>query len=241
MSHADAQKPKEEMDTVGRPDGALRLRAKISTERAYEAIRSAILKGRYSLGERIVEDVLAAEIGVSRTPIREALRLLAAEGVIRYGLGLGARVANWNKDELNEIMTLRVTLESLGAQLAAKRITDAQIASLEALNNAMLEISKGRSDGFLERIADTNHQFHKAIAAASHSPRLQEMIGQLLEIPLMLRTFRVYSEAELQRSFSQHQDVVSALAERDSAWAASAMSAHILSAQKSVQQSVSES
>ncbi len=217
---------------------AKRSRAKQSTERAYAAIRAAILDGRYARGERLVEDVLAAETGVSRTPVREALRRLAGEGMIRYGLGMGATVADWTAIELDEIMVLRVTLESLAAQLAARRITAPELAELTQLNEVMRRAAEEQSADSLNVIAEANDRFHKKVAHAARNGRLLEIIGGLIEIPLVLRTFRRYSEEELRRSLNQHQDLISALADRDADWAAAVMRSHILSARKSAERSI---
>lgn len=217
---------------------ARRSRAKQSMERAYTAIRTAILDGRYARGERLVEDNLAAETGVSRTPVREALRRLAAEGIIRYGVGMGATVADWSASELDEIMVLRVTLESLAAQLAARRITAPELAELTALNEIMRSAAEEQPTGFLGTIAEANDRFHKTIARAARNGRLLDIIGGLIEVPLVLRTFRRYSKAELRRSLNQHQDLISALAAGDADWAAAVMRAHILSARKSAERSI---
>ena len=215
-----------------------RSRAKQSTERAYAAIRAAILDGRYARGERLVEDVLAAETGVSRTPVREALRRLAGEGMIRYGLGMGATVADWSATELDEIMVLRVTLESLAAQLAARRITAPELAELTALNQVMWRAAYGQAPDFLNVIAEANDRVHKKVAHAARNSRLLEIIGGLIEIPLVLRTFRRYSEEELHRSLNQHQDLIAALTDHDADWAAAVMRSHILSARKSAVRSI---
>lgn len=199
---------------------------------AYDGIRAAILDGRYPQGTHLKEELLAASLGVSRTPVREALRRLAADGMIRYGDGQGAQVARWSDVELEEIIGLRAHLESYGARLAARRITAGQLAELQRLDGEMMRAAADKPPDFLARIALANDRFHKLIMEAAQCDRLAAMINGLIEVPLVLRTFRNYSDAELHRSLHHHGDVVAALGDRDAERAEAVMRAHLLSARR---------
>src|SRR5258708_39086223 len=97
-------------------------RKRENEERVLDSLRDRILSGAYAVGFHLRESQVAAELGVSRTPIREALQRLAVEGLIDLYPNRGARVAGWSEQELEEIFGLRILLESYGARLAAPRI-----------------------------------------------------------------------------------------------------------------------
>jgi len=199
-----------------------------AAERAYTAIREGILLGRHAGGVRLIETELALAIGVSRTPVREALRRLHAEGLVHFLPNHGAVVALFEARDAEEIFELRAMLEPISARLAAERASPEAIAELRALAEVQVRESKRRRTGFLARIGDLNDRFHRAIQAAADSPRLATMLAGLTEAPLILRTFGQYSPAELQRSAEQHLELVQALEARDPIWAHGIMQAHIL-------------
>ena len=104
-----------------------------AVDRAYEAVRSGILAGRYLAGARLTEQEIATSVGVSRTPVREALRRLDAEGLVEFTPNLGAVVTTWNEADSDEIFDLRAMLESYGARRATVRATDEQMAEMRRL------------------------------------------------------------------------------------------------------------
>ena len=199
-----------------------------AAERAYSTVRDGILRGHYGAGTRITEQELAQTAGVSRTPIREALRRLHAEGLVHFEPNHGAVVAQFERSDAEEIFELRALLEPISARRAAERASPTTIAELRALaSQQVLESTRRRGD-YLVRIGEINDKFHRLIQTAADSARLAKALGGLIEAPLILRTFQQYTPAELQRSADQHLELVQAFEARDPMWAQSIMRSHIL-------------
>jgi DNA-binding GntR family transcriptional regulator len=198
-------------------------------DRAYEQLRAQILDGSLGLGERLGEEELSEAIGVSRTPIREALRRLAGEGLVEVTPNRGARVARWGDEDLLDIFDLRVLLEGHGAELAARDPSPQLLAGLAELAQEMDALAAGPPEHF-DRLAETNRVFHEQIQEASGSPRLGAMVDSLVHVPVMLQTYRRYSPAALERSMRHHHELIDALRARDGFWARSIMHAHVLAA-----------
>ena len=200
-----------------------------AVDSAYRAIREGILAGSFGQGSHITARQLAEATGLSRTPVREAMRRLDAEGLISLIPNRGAFVASWTEQEIEQIYELRVLLESFAAQVAAERIGDEQRAELRALADEMSRLVDAQPVD-VEAIAEVNDRFHKGVLDACGNPRLRDLLGTITEVPLQLSTFRRYSLEELRRSAAQHNELVSALEVGDPDWARSVMTAHIRSA-----------
>jgi DNA-binding GntR family transcriptional regulator len=198
-----------------------------AVDRAYEAVRSGIIAGRYLAGARLTEQEIATAVGVSRTPVREALRRLDAEGLVDFTPNLGAVVTTWTEEDSDEVFDLRAMLESYGVRRATTRATPEQIAELRRLAEAQVRESAERRGGYLDRIADLNSRFHRRLQEAAASSRLGRALSALIEAPLMMRTFQKYTPEDLQRSAQHHLEIVRALEARDAEWAASVMFSHI--------------
>lgn len=198
-----------------------------TAERAYLDIRAGILAGLHEPGSRLREAELARQIGVSRTPVREALRRLTADGLVEVSANRGAQVVAYSDDDLEEIFDLRALLESHAHALAAERIDDARIAHLSELADAMEVLGTSDDPDARERIAELNREFHGSIIAASGSPRLIGLLQQVIQVPLVHRTFHRYTSEALARSFQHHREIVAALAARDGAWAGAVMRSHV--------------
>ena len=201
-----------------------------AVEKAYAAIRTGIMDGVYPGGSHLKAEDLAVAIGVSRTPVREALRRLHAEGLVDFVANRGAYVLNWDKSDVEEVFGLRMVLESFGAELAATRRSPEQLAELRSLAERMSAAARERPPHYLELIAELNTQFHKLIHVASGIKRLSPILGTVIQIPLTMRTFSRYSDEDLERSMAHHREIVAALEARDSRWAASVMRSHIVAA-----------
>jgi DNA-binding GntR family transcriptional regulator len=201
-----------------------------AVEKAYSAIRDGIMGGTYSGGSHLKAEDLAVAIGVSRTPVREALRRLHSEGLVDFVANRGAYVLNWDKSDVDEVFGLRMVLESFAAELAADRRLPEQLAELRDLADRMSAAARERPERYLELIAEWNTRFHKLIHIASGIKRLSTILTSVIEIPLMLRTFNRYSDEDLERSMAHHRELVAALEARDSGWASSVMRSHIVAA-----------
>jgi DNA-binding GntR family transcriptional regulator len=205
-----------------------------AVDKAYRTVRNGIIAGRYSAGARITEQEIAAASGVSRTPVREALRKLQSEGLVDFTPNFGAVVTVWNEDDADEVFQLRALLESHGARRAAHLATPQQLVRLRELAEAQYRESLDRRDGYLDRIGEINNHFHHALQDAANSPRLKQALSALIEAPLVMKTFYTYTPDDLIRSAQHHLELCSALESRDAEWAASVISSHIHAARGSL-------
>lgn len=201
-----------------------------AVDKAYQTVRERIVRGVYPASSRITEQEVAAAAGVSRTPVREALRKLHAEGLLEFIPHQGAIVTQWTAEDKDDVFELRALLESYGAARAARRMTPAGIAELRQIAEDQYHESLSKSDGYLERIGDLNSAFHRSIHEFAGSSRLGGALASLIEAPLMMRTFATYEDEDLIRSASHHLEIVRALEARDADWSAALMRSHILGA-----------
>lgn len=200
-----------------------------AAERAYVEIREAVTGGRYLAGDRLREEELSTVIGVSRTPIREALRRLTAEGLVELLPHRGAHVASWTDAELTEIFEFRALIESFGARRAAAEMPSETIEKMAQLATAMETTAEQETEEATETVAELNNEFHHIIA--DHAGEyLLAFFSKLVQIPLVHRTFRRYTPHQLRRSFQHHHELVDAFRARDPRWAEAVMTSHILAA-----------
>jgi DNA-binding GntR family transcriptional regulator len=199
-----------------------------AAERAYQEVRQRILDGRLAAGHRLKEHDLARELGLSRTPVRDALNRLSVEGLLDFRPNLGATVAVWSEVQIEQMFRIRAMLESFAAEIAASQITDAEILELRRLCEVMEQAIKRESEEDLTALAAANARFHRIVIDAARSEHLAKLISLALDAPLTLRIFSRYSTEQIERSMRHHREVADALANRDPAWAASAMRTHIL-------------
>ncbi len=198
-----------------------------ATEQAYRAIRQSLVAGDYTPGTHLREEDLAATIGVSRTPVREALRRLDAEGILKFTPNRGATVPEWSDRDVGEIFELRALLESYAARLAAGRIDDSALGRLGELADQMDELQLSPRHERLDTITHLNNEFHRGILVAAGNQRLIPLLAGVVQVALVLQTFRRYTDNDLRHSFHQHRDVLQALRHHDGPWAESAMRAHL--------------
>lgn len=195
----------------------------------YAEIRHRIADGRYRPGSRLGEESIAEEVGYSRTPVREALRRLAKEGLIDLEPNRGAYVSSWSPEDLQELFSCRALLESYAARLAAARIQPHQLLRLRDLADHMTALSNDPSPTQLAEIAELNGAFHKLVGEASGNRLLVDLMSRLIEMPLVMRTFQRYGADHLKRSMTQHSDLVDALEAGDDDWAEAVMRSHVFS------------
>lgn len=198
-----------------------------AADTAYGAIRDGILDGGYGPGDRLREEELAEAVGVSRTPIREALRRLAADGLVELGTNRGAQVVAFTDTDLAEIFDLRGLIEPYAHGLAAATIDATTLEHLCALAEEMESLGARRGDRSRGRIAELNRDFHGSIVAAAGRERLSAVLQQVIQVPVVHRTFHRYTPEALARSFEHHRELIDALTAGDGAWASSVMTSHI--------------
>ena len=197
-----------------------------AVDRAYAEIRGLILAGDASPGTPLREEALADIAGVSRTPVREALRRLEAELYAVRTPGGRLVVADWNSDDVAEIFALRAMLEGHAAARAARRITPAQLSDLR-LCNAAIETAEAQPQPDIARFLAENRRFHDMVLNASASTRLSTMLAGLVEQPIVRRTATRYDRADLARSANEHGQLIQAFAAHDEDWSRAVMTAHI--------------
>lgn len=203
-----------------------------ATDHAYRLIRGQILSGERNGGDWLREEDLAEAIGVSRTPIREALRRLTAEGLVRYERNRGVQVQAWTVQDLDEIFSLRSVLEPWGCRLAALS-TSVDLEALDLLAHDMDRAADGETAD-VDLITDLNNRFHRMILDGSGNRRLGSVVSSVVQVPLVWRTFSHYSEADLRRSLAHHHELVAALRAGDPDWAESVMRSHVRAAWNSL-------
>ncbi len=142
-----------------------------AVDKAYQTVRERIVRGVYPASSRITEQEVAAAAGVSRTPVREALRKLHAEGLLEFIPHQGAIVTEWTSADREDVFELRALLESYGAARAARRITPEGIAELRQLAEEQYHETLSKTEGYLERIGDLNSRFHRRIHEFAGSSR----------------------------------------------------------------------
>jgi len=206
-----------------------------AVDKAYHAVRERIVRGVYPASSRITEHEVAAVAGVSRTPVREALRKLHAEGLLEFVPHQGAIVTEWTSEDRDDVFEMRAMLESYGAARAALRVTNEGLAELRQLAEDQYRVTVAKAEGYLERIGELNSQFHRRIHEFAGSARLVTALASLIEAPMMMRTFATYQDEDLLRSASQHLEIVRALEVRDGDWSSALMRSHILCARGTLQ------
>jgi len=195
----------------------------------HDVLRDAILDGSMHPGERIFEAKVAEQLGVSRTPLREALRLLEAEGLVEYTPHGGAIVHPFSADEVSEIFELRSVFEGYAAKKAARLLTPDQLLQLKD-NCDQFEAILRRTDdpkGAVYRLVELNNEFHQAIVHTGENPRLGDILSRMMTVPLVYTSFYWYSEEQKWKSLQFHRMILKALEERDQDLAAKLMRQHL--------------
>ena len=194
-------------------------------DEVFNTLRERILKGVYKPGERLMEIHLADQLGVSRTPIREAIRMLELEGLVKMVPRKGAQVAKISKEDLQDVLEVRKALDTLSVKLACERITEDEI---KLLNNAEREFEKALASKDVREIAEADVAFHDVIHSATKNGRLKSMISNLAE-----RIYRYRFEYIKQQSdggkmlMLEHREIMRCIESRDAESAVKATEIHI--------------
>ena len=193
-----------------------------SGESAYLALMAALREGVYSPGDRLREEEVGNRLGLSRTPVREALRQLEAHGIIEHRPRMGAVIKTLQHAEVVELYEMRIVLERTAAEMAAKHGMEAEFDALDELND---RIEAKRADPALG--AAINQDFHQALYLAGRNRFLLEA-ARALNNSLLLLGPTTYADPErIDTVVRQHREIVKALRQGDSTAAASAAEAHL--------------
>jgi DNA-binding GntR family transcriptional regulator len=177
-------------------------------EGVYQILRSSIVEGDLAPGEHLAEQQLAAELGVSRTPVREALRRLALEGFVVMVPRRGAYVAGLSLKDMNDLFELRMALEGLAAYLAAQRITPAEITGLR---QSICGLETAIVAGDREQVIAADTSFHSVIYSSSRNRRLITIVGNLSDQIQAFRLRSLFSPGRLKDTVREHKQLVLAL------------------------------
>lgn len=193
-----------------------------SGEAAYASLLSAISSGTLKPGDRIREVEISKLLNLSRTPIREALRRLEAEGIVEHRARIGAVVRKLSHSEIVELYEMRVVLERTAAQMAAKHASDAEIDTLEDLNK---DIAASRNDPV--QAAAINQEFHKALYRACRNRFLLDAAKGLTNSLILLGITTFTDEERIDIVVQQHDAIIASLRARDPDRAGLAAEAHL--------------
>ena len=220
-----------------------RSEAGTSSPGVFERLRRFILEGEYEPDERLVEEQLAERLGVSRTPIRQALTMLEAEGLVEVAPNRGATVCSFSVDEVWDIYDLRAVLEGHAARRAAGRIGEFELAELRRLAAEMERTTPERFSDHEEEIRQLvvhNQHFHGTIVTACRNQRLERLVRRTIEIPLMFKAFFWYTPHERTISNHYHRQILHALGQGDADRAEIVMREHVYEGRDFVIQALKE-
>ena len=190
-----------------------------------DKIRAHILDGRFKPGERLVEDKLSAELGVSRVPVREALRGLSKEGLVRLEPNRGATVTRITPELVAELVEVRTLLEALNARLAARR-HDPKIVAL--LQDTLRRGNEAAQSGTSEELARLNAEFHERLAEASRNSVLSDIMRSLRERTSL--AFSINGRSRAREDWKEHASILAAVIDGDEEIAALLAARHVKSA-----------
>lgn len=201
-------------------------------DEVFNTLRQRILKGDLKPGERLMEIHLADQLGVSRTPIREAIRMLELEGLVKMIPRKGAQVAKISKEDLQDVLEVRKALDTLAVKLACERITDEEI---ERLKEAEVVFEKSLNSGDFTQMAEADVAFHDVIHAASKNKRLKSMISNLAERIYRYRFEYIKQQSDGGKTLTiEHRRIISSIEARDKELAVKEIEAHIDNQEESI-------
>ena len=194
-------------------------------------LREGILAGAYVPGDKLGAAEVAAQLGMSRTPVREAFRILSMEGLVELTANRGARVRAWPHEELDAVFETRLRLEGFACRRAAERVTLADVDKLQSLAEQI--VAAGRQES-VELVQQLNSTFHNTILSLADSNTITTAMSGVIHAAVLNRTRQSYDAESQRRSDGHHFEIVAALRAGDGQWAESTMHSHLLSARASL-------
>lgn len=203
----------------------------------FNTLRQAILRGELKPGERLMEIALSHRLGVSRTPVREAIRMLEQEGLVIMIPRKGAQVAEISQQDLIDVLEVRIGLEEIAVRFACQRMTEEE---LEELGQAVKEFEKAMQEDDLGELASADVKVHEVIYRGTHNQRLVQIISNIRE---QIYRYRVeyLKDVESRRTLvEEHYAVYRALAERNQEQAVKEIGVHIQNQQNAILRSLEQ-
>lgn len=203
----------------------------------FHTLREAILKGELKPGERLMELQLAAKLGVSRTPIREAIRMLEQEGLAVTVPRKGAEVARMTEKDMEDVLVVRAALDGLAVELACDNITAEQLGQLQ---NAERRFGSCIKNGDLKKIAEADVEFHEVIYRATGNTRLVTMLSNLREQMYRYRVEYLKDSDNYPELLREHQAIVEGISKRDKKHVAEVMRSHVYNQAEAIKNMIRE-
>ena len=203
----------------------------------FQTLREAILKGELKPGERLMELQLASKLGVSRTPIREAIRMLEQEGLAVTIPRKGAEVAKMTEKNMEDVLQIREALDELAVQVACDKMTDQQ---LENLTLAMKNFENAIQAGDLKKTAAYDVEFHDIIYESTDNPKLVTLLNNLREQIYRYRVEYLKEKENYPMLIKEHETIVAALKEKNKERVSDAMRCHIRNQAETVKNIIRE-
>ena len=197
-------------------------------EEVAERLRTSIFSHELAPGSWIDEQAIAKEYGISRTPMREAIKILAAEGLITMKMRRGAYVTEVSKSDLNQIFTVLALLEGQACRETALKASEGQ---LEALDSIHMKLERAAADRDLEQFFAINQSFHDKLQEISNNPWMKRVIDDLRKVLKLQRRDSLSKRGRLESSLVEHRKILSALLARDAELSEKLMKEHLLQGQ----------
>ena len=191
----------------------------------FQTLREAILKGELKPGERLMELQLAAKLGVSRTPIREAIRMLELEGLAVTVPRKGAEVAKMTEKDMEDVLQIRRCLDELAVSLACEKIDKEQLQQLKV---ALEEFEESIRKGEVGQIAQADMAFHDTIYKAADNPKLMTLLNNLREQMYRYLVEYLKDESTYPKLIAEHQEIYGGLLRQDKEFVVKATGEHIM-------------
>lgn len=213
-----------------RPMSALSLAPRALYEEVAELLRQRIFSRELEPGSWIDELRIAEALGISRTPLREALKVLAAEGLVTMKVRRGAYVTEVSEKDLHDVYHLLALLESDAARVVAQRASAEQLERIHALHQALEGATQDR-----DRFFEINEAFHMLLLELADNRWRDQMVADLRKVMKLNRHSSLFKEGRIQESLAEHRAIVQALTQRQPERAAECMSAHFMNGLKAAQ------
>lgn len=197
----------------------------------FKTLRQAILAGELKPGERLMEIHLANHLGVSRTPIREAIRMLELEGLVMMVPRKGAEVSRISKQDISDVLEVRSSLDALAVRLACERITSEELQKLE---KAFRTFKQSVRLGDLSKVADADVEFHNIITHASKNKRLVQMVNHIAERIYRYRIEYIKDTGTHAQLIEEHEAILNCVKAGDEGAAEQAILNHIRNQEQSI-------
>jgi DNA-binding GntR family transcriptional regulator len=197
-------------------------------EEVAERLRTSIFSHEFAPGDWIDEQALAIQYGISRTPMREAIKVLAAEGLITMKMRRGAYVTEVSKSDLSQIFTVLALLEGQACREATQKATEKELEDLDSIH---LKLERSAADRDLDQFFAINQQFHDKIQEICANPWMQRVIHDLRKVLKLQRRDSLSKRGRLESSLLEHRKILSALLARDAELSENLMKEHLLQGQ----------